>query len=135
MSIRHLLSLLSLSLPAASFAGELPDALVEKILGISGVHHEAGKYVKLDLVYKDSGDHTVFTLRVTQPGIYDQWKSASADNIEAVPGVGDDAFTYKRLGGLCARTAKTAACVTVVPLPGRPKLSSSQLADLVRAAL
>jgi hypothetical protein len=134
MILRHLILLSSL-IGSTALATELPDAFVEKVLGATGVHHEPGKYVKADLVYKNEAGQTLFSLRLAEPKIYEAWKSAAPDKIEAVSGVGDDAFTYKRLGGLCARTATSAACISALPLPGSIKLSPAQLATLIRAAL
>jgi len=121
--------------PLSSPAAELPDTLVQKLLGVGAVHHEPSQYTPLDLVYKDAAGQTLFTLRLTEPTIYETWKTAAAGKAEPVAGVGDDAFTQAKLGRLCARSAKTAACVNALPLPGRPKISADQMAALVRAAL
>lgn len=132
--LRRLPLLLALS-PLVSTAGELPDTLVQKLLGVGAVHHGPSQYTPLDLVYRDAAGQILFTLRLTEPTIYETWKTAAAGKAEPVAGVGDDAFAQSKLGRLCARSAKTAACVNALPLPGRPKITADQMAALVRAAL
>ena len=92
------LAVLLIQVPIVSNAGELPDKVVENILGITGVRHEESKFLKLDLNYKNQAGQTLFTLRITEPKIYEVWKSGASKKLEPVSGVGEDAFMQRKLG-------------------------------------
>jgi len=132
--LKSLLALCIALAPGIVSASELSDTAVEKVLGVSGVHHEPNKYLKTDTTYRSATGTSLFTLRVAPSGDFASWKVTQAANSEAVAGVGLEAFTHKTLGGLCARSRVTAVCVSSVPFPGRPALTRQQLIDLVTAA-
>lgn len=119
---------------SAATAGELSDAQVGEILGVSGVTHAPSKTLALDLEYKDQSGRRMFTLRITEPKIYEAWKEG-AKKAELVAGLGQDAFAQQTLKRVCARTASTAACVNALLPSSDTKPTQEQLAKLVRAAL
>ncbi len=113
-------------------AGELSNAQAEKILGIAGVSHAPSKTLALDVEYRDQSGQKLFSLRVTEPKIYEVWK-AGAKKAEPVSGLGQDAFAQPTLRQVCARTATTAACANALFMD--PKVTQQHLVELVRAAL
>jgi hypothetical protein len=119
---------------SAATAGELSDAQVGEILGISGVTHAPSKMLALDLEYKDQAGRRMFTLRITEPKIYEAWKEG-AKKAEPVAGLGQDAFAQPTLKRVCARTAGTAACANALLPSSDTKPTQEQLVKLVRAAL
>jgi hypothetical protein len=115
-------------------AGELSDAAVGQILGVSGVTHAPSKMLALDLEYKDQAGRRMFTLRITEPAIYDAWKNGSKKS-EAISGLGTDAFAEPTLKRVCAKTATTAACANALFPSSETKPTQEQLVKIVRAAL
>lgn len=134
--MRRLITALSatlLGLPLAQ-AGELSNAQVEKILGVTGVTHAPSKALAIDLEYRDAAGQKLFTLRLSEPAIYETWK-AGAKRAEPVAGLGQDAFAQPTLQSVCARTATTAVCANALSLTTAPRVTQPQLVALVRAAL
>jgi len=126
----------ALILVCGSFAnaGELSNGQVEKILGVSGVTHAPSKMLDLDLEYRDRAGQKLFTLRISEPKIYETWKNG-AKRAEPISGLGQDAFAQPKLMRVCARTATTAACANALSLTTETKITQDQLVELVRAAL
>jgi hypothetical protein len=126
--------LLSLCSTGLARAGELSDASVSRLLGVSGVSHAPSKMLKHDLEYKDHAGRRMFTLRITDPSTYDMWKSASKKPVP-VSGLGVDAFAEPTLNRVCAKTASTAACANALLPRSDIKPTHEQLVEIVRAAL
>jgi hypothetical protein len=134
--MKHLLSAVALlfACGGGAIAGELSDAAVGQILGVSGVTHAPSKMLALDLEYKDQAGRRMFTLRITEPAIYDAWKNGSK-KAEALSGLGADAFSEPTLKRVCAKTATTAACANALFPSSETKPTQEQLVKIVRAAL
>lgn len=134
--MKHLLSAVALLFASGggAIAGELSDAAVGQILGVSGVTHAPSKMLALDLEYKDQAGRRMFTLRITEPAIYDAWKNGSKKS-QALSGLGADAFSEPTLKQVCAKTATTAACANALFPSSETKPTQEQLVKIVRAAL
>jgi len=132
MKLSHIALTVSLVCSVQANAGELSNAQAEKILGISGVAHAPSKTLALDLDYRDQAGQKLFSLRITEPKIYEVWKSGAKKG-EPVSGLGQDAFAQPKLRQVCARTATTAACANALFMD--PKVTQQYLVELVRAAL
>lgn len=121
-------------------AGELPDSLVEKTLGVSGVKHE--KVTKTqqgmtysDVEYKTQAGETLLVLRLGDAAQYAAWKQAAGPAARPVSGVGVEGFQFKVPRSLCARSAATAACATPDHFLKTPRITDEHLRTLVQAAL
>lgn len=125
---------------AAVQAGEIADAVVEKTLGVSGVQHTTKTQTKYgmsysDHEYKDAKGQTLVLVRLATAEQYGLWKQTAGTDAEPVAGLGTDAFRYKTLKGVCAKSGSAAACVTPDFLLKTPKITDAHLQALVKAAL
>jgi len=121
-------------------AAEVTDALVEKTLGVSGVKHTTRTQTKYgmtfsDVEYKDQKGQGLVVLRLGTAEQYGMWKQTAGDDAAPVTGVGTDAFRYKTLKAVCAKSQAVAACVTPDFLLKSPTITDAHLQALVRAAL
>ncbi|MFT3957070.1 MAG: hypothetical protein QM722_22645 [Piscinibacter sp.] len=130
----RLFAAVALLATGGALAGEVADASVARILGVPGVTHAPSKMLALDLEYKDQAGRRMFTLRVSEPSIYDAWKTAAKKSV-ALSGLGADAFAEPNLKRVCARTATTAACANALLPSSDTKPTQEQLVEIVRAAL
>ncbi len=131
------LSLSLISLPA--FCGEVPDATVAKILGLPSVKHTvrpiAAYGIKAkDVVYQDAQGTEVVTLRLAPAEQFAMWKSVSGLGMAPFPALGGDAFQYKEIRSVCAKSGASAVCATPDVLNRTKPISDAQLAELIKAA-
>lgn len=138
--MKLLLPLISLLLSGVAQAAELPDSLVEKTLGVSGVKHSSKTQNKYgirftDVDYQDGKGQTLFTLRLGTPDQYTMWKQAVGDDAQPFSVPGAEAFQYKSFKAVCAKSAAVAACVTPDFLLKSPVITDAHLQALVKAAL
>jgi len=141
MKTKHVAVLFALSVAAQlASAGEIPDSVVEKALSVTGVKHTSKTRNQQgmtfsDVTYVDGGGNPVLSLRLGTPSQYDLWKSAVGAAGEPVAGVGSDAFAYKGALTLCAKSGKSAACMTPMPTLKGPKVTAVQVQELLKQAL
>ncbi|MCA0177777.1 MAG: hypothetical protein LCH73_16075 [Proteobacteria bacterium] len=140
MLMKTVFVLIALAVAApVAMAAEVPDALVASTLGVSGVKHTtkvANKYgvSYSDVTYVDGQGQAMIVIRHADPAQFSLWKQAGGNAIASVAGVGAEAFQYKMIGGVCARSVTHAACVTDLLGKGVP-FSQAQLLTLLKAAL
>lgn len=121
-------------------AAEVPDSLIEKTLGITGVKHEKVTHTKYgmtysDVSYKTQGGETLLVLRLGSAEQYAFWKQAAGPALEPVSGLGAEGFRIKKPKSLCARSQSTAACATPDYFLKNPKITDEHLQAIVKAAL
>jgi hypothetical protein len=131
--------LLSLATPF-TLAGEIPDAFVEKTLGVTGVKHttktkNALGVVFQDVEYVDGNGRGLLILRLGKPEQYDTWRKSAGASARPIKGVGAEAFRFGGILSICARTASVAACVTPDLLLTTPRITEAQVQSLLAAAL
>ncbi|MBB2487571.1 hypothetical protein H5407_20240 [Mitsuaria sp. WAJ17] len=131
------LSLSLLSLPA--FSGELPDATVAKILGLTSVTHtvrsiSAYGHKATDVTYQDAQGKELVTLRLAPAEQFAMWKSVTGIQMQPFPALGGDAFQYKEFRSVCAKSGASAVCATPDFLNKSKPISDAQLAELIKAA-
>ncbi len=125
---------------SAAQAGEIPDAFVEKTLGVSGVKHTSKTQSKYgmtfsDVEYKDSKGQSLVTVRLGSADQYGMWKQTAGPDAVPVSGLGAEAFRYKTLKAVCAKSESSAVCVTPDFLIKTPTITDAHLQALVKAAL
>lgn len=131
------LSLSLLSLPA--FAGEVPDATVAKILGLPAVKHtvrpiSAYGIKATDVIYQNAQGTELVTLRLAPAEQFAMWKSVTGIQMAPFPALGGDAFQYKEIRSVCAKSGASAVCATPDVLNRTKPISDAQLAELIKAA-
>lgn len=131
------LSLSLLSLPA--FCGEVPDATVAKILGLSSVKHTVRQisgfgHKATDVVYQDAQGKEVVTVRLASADQFAMWKSVTGIQMVPFPALGSDAFQYKDMRSVCAKSGGSAVCATPDFMNKSTPISDAQLAELIKAA-
>lgn len=125
---------------ASAQAGDISDAFVEKTLSISGVKHTTKTQSKYgmtfsDVEYKDAKGQSLITVRHGTIDQYNMWKQTAGPDAIPVSGLGTDAFRYKTLKAVCAKSESTAVCVTPDFLTKTPTITDAHLQALVNAAL
>lgn len=121
-------------------AGELPDSVVEKTLGISGVQHTTKTQIRSGMTFSDATYQTgagkdLVTLRTGTAEQYALWKQVAAKDARAVSGLGDDAFRYQSARSVCAKAQAAAVCASASYDKAAAKITDAQLQALVKAAL
>ncbi|WP_294637054.1 hypothetical protein [uncultured Aquabacterium sp.] len=121
-------------------AAEVPDSLIEKTLGITGVKHEKVTQTKYgmtysDVSYKTQNGETLLVLRLGTAEQYAFWKQAAGPALQPVSGIGAEAFQIKKPKTLCAKSQATAACATPDYFLKSPKITDEHLQIIVKAAL
>ena len=131
------LSFSLLSLPA--LAGEVPDATVAKILGVPSVKHilrpiSAYGIKATDVIYQDAQGKELVTLRLAPAEQFAMWKSVTGIQMAPFQALGGDAFQYKEIRSVCAKSGASAVCATPDFLNKSKPISDAQLAELIKAA-
>ncbi|AWI55499.1 hypothetical protein DEH84_18100 (plasmid) [Aquabacterium olei] len=121
-------------------AAEVPDSLIEKTLGITGVKHEKVTHTKYgmtysDVSYKTQSGELLLILRLGTAEQYAFWKQAAGPAVAPVSGVGAEGFQIKKPKSLCAKSQSTAVCATPDYFLKNPKITDEHLQAIVKAAL
>lgn len=140
MKYRVLASIVFCFASPFALANEIPDAFVEKTLGVSGVKHttktkNAQGVIFQDVDYVDGKGRGLLILRLGKPEQYDTWKKSAGNAARPIPGVGNEAFRFGGVLSICARSASVAACVTPDLLLTSPRITEIQVLALLAAAL
>lgn len=140
MNIRIFFPLLLALATSFATAGEIPDAFVEKTLGVTGVKHTTKTKNALgtifqDVDYVDGKGRGLLILRLGKPEQYDTWKKSAGTSARPIQGIGKEAFRFGGILSICARSATTAACVTPDLLLTSPRITEAQVQALLAAAL
>jgi hypothetical protein len=95
-------------------AGPLSQALCTRGLQVKAVAKRRPQHAHQDYDITDAADRDIATVTAGPPSMFKQRKEVLG--FDPVPGLGQEAFWRPGVDQLCARGAKTAACLTLMPM-------------------
>ncbi|MFG6412645.1 hypothetical protein ACG02S_01910 [Roseateles sp. DC23W] len=110
---------LLLSLPMGAQAQAVSAEKLSQALGTPGLKATLAPKFRPEQVHQDydivdSAGKDMATVTTAPPAYFAEWQKLPG--FEPLPGVGQQAFVRPRIDQVCGRSARAAACVTLMPM-------------------